>query len=519
MEKLQLNISQFLEGRSLRDLNIHEVYVLAKVLPGFTKEKRHQAYKGVLREAIEEGSINYSSSLQVLRQIRQELEITDDKHREILNELGIEDPELFNPNRQRNLENSVRLNSYQKSLQRLLLLQKLQLPNNFEKQEQSNLAEIQRLRRQYGITSKEEDWILDGLDPETCSLRNCELLLSQLPELISCYQALSQPELKEYRALLIVLRESVTHKKELIYRTILSFLETSKNEPSAMSLAQSLGQLPSSILPILLETEDWNSRLDENIFSHLTSAREQVLASRLKFTSEEIVEHLERLMSNCNPLMESVCLYMIAQLDSERGKMKSRDIQSEYHHPLLQETAKIIFTHSTPILSITAFPTLEKVIYLYNSDFFSQISYETLIALAGHSQVKTYSYNAVITEEGDTCRELLLLMEGSAQIQFHLDDGNVQMEMLQPGQTLDELEVLGHSESKSKIVAFSDITRILAIPVDIFDDLLTQDHDFARRVLELESRQLQHFIHFLQYPNRNRSLSSNEPLTLASRRE
>lgn len=58
--------------------------------------------------------------------------------------------------------------------------------------------------------------------------------------------------------------------------------------------------------------------------------------------------------------------------------------------------------------------------------------------------------------------------------------------------------MLAHSSTKNTIVADSDITRILAVPVDAFDDLLTADPDFARRVLELESRQLQQFMRSLQ---------------------
>ena len=85
LEKLQLNISQYVEGRSLSDLNTHEVYILAKVLPGFTREKIHAAYKGVVREALEEEYV-YSSSLGVLQQLRQELGITDDEHRQVLEE-------------------------------------------------------------------------------------------------------------------------------------------------------------------------------------------------------------------------------------------------------------------------------------------------------------------------------------------------------------------------------------------------------------------------------------------------
>ena len=48
------------------------------------REKHHQTYKGVVREALEEGYVNYSSSLEILQQMRQELGITDDEHRIVL---------------------------------------------------------------------------------------------------------------------------------------------------------------------------------------------------------------------------------------------------------------------------------------------------------------------------------------------------------------------------------------------------------------------------------------------------
>ena len=53
------------------------------------------------------------------------------------------------------------------------------------------------------------------------------------------------------------------------------------------------------------------------------------------------------------------------------------------------------------------------------------------------------------------------------------------------------LEVLAHRDLDNTILADSDGTRILAIPVDAFDTLLDQDADFARRVLGLESQRLQ----------------------------
>lgn len=91
LNKLNLDIPALLDGRSLDDLNADEVYVLAKSLPDFSKEKRLQAYKGVLQEAIEEGDVDSSSSAEILQQMRRELNITDEEHQTVLTELSEED--------------------------------------------------------------------------------------------------------------------------------------------------------------------------------------------------------------------------------------------------------------------------------------------------------------------------------------------------------------------------------------------------------------------------------------------
>ena len=65
------------------------------------------------------------------------------------------------------------------------------------------------------------------------------------------------------------------------------------------------------------------------------------------------------------------------------------------------------------------------------------------------------------------------------------------MKDLQPGRVLDELQVLSHSASENTILAQEEGTRLLAVPVDGFDEVLERDPDFARRVLQLESRHLQ----------------------------
>jgi CRP-like cAMP-binding protein len=506
LEKLQLNVSQFLDGRMLSDLNIHEVYVLAKVLPGFTREKRHQAYKGVVREALEEGYVNYSSSLEVLQQMRRELSITDDEHRIVLEELGIEDPELLNPNRQRSLENQIRLSGYRKSLERLMLMQSKQSEGLrskdgdrtiLEQLSAKDAAAIRSLRREYSITPQEEDWILSGFSENAGSVKKAEFLLAQLPELIDSYRALNQPILREYQSVLVLLRENIKHKKELIVRSVLETLVVLQNDPVASTLAQSLQASSPAILVELLDQEDWGDRLSPEIRQFLSQPGETPISCSLEFSSQQIVSYLEALLQDQNPLIQVAALYMIAQLDAERSQEIVQTQRYAAQSEIVTETAEQLLSIPTPCPPLSAFPTLEKLVYLFNSDFFHRMQSETLIALAHQAEVRVYSTDDVITEAGDTCRELLLLIEGDATIHYRLGD-DVRVECLQPGQTLDELEVLAHSTSENTIIAASEKTRILAISVDAFDDLLDHDPDFARRVLELESRQLQRFVRSVQ---------------------
>jgi uncharacterized protein YneF (UPF0154 family) len=172
LDKLNLNLEPYLEGRSLSDLNTHEVYILARVLPGLTKEKRHEAYKGVVRESLQEGYINYSTSLEMFQQFRQELGVAEAEHHQVLDELEIEDPNLRDPNQQRSLENQMRLISYQHALEQLLSVQRKQMTGTklslgFEQMILKNSSDRRALRRRYSITPLEEAWVLAGLSSGT----------------------------------------------------------------------------------------------------------------------------------------------------------------------------------------------------------------------------------------------------------------------------------------------------------------------------------------------------------------
>ncbi|MBW4479942.1 MAG: hypothetical protein KME54_24650 [Tolypothrix brevis GSE-NOS-MK-07-07A] len=91
LNKLALDWPKLLEGRSLQDLLPDEVYVLGKVLPNFHRTDRVRVYKGVLQEALEKGNIRSVESLLILRDMRQQLKVTDEEHDSVFRELGVED--------------------------------------------------------------------------------------------------------------------------------------------------------------------------------------------------------------------------------------------------------------------------------------------------------------------------------------------------------------------------------------------------------------------------------------------
>ena len=87
LKKLPLDLGQFLEGRSLEDLNPNQLYALAKILPGFTHQDRLQVYEGFLREAIVQRNTR-ASEVPALARLRQELEIDDEEHWSIVQKLS-----------------------------------------------------------------------------------------------------------------------------------------------------------------------------------------------------------------------------------------------------------------------------------------------------------------------------------------------------------------------------------------------------------------------------------------------
>lgn len=97
LQKLRIDLSQFLGGRHLEQLKADELHVLAKVLPNVTQQERWKVYKGVVQDALEEGRFEPSQSLEALKSTRQKLNLNDENHYQILEEISCENPHILYP--------------------------------------------------------------------------------------------------------------------------------------------------------------------------------------------------------------------------------------------------------------------------------------------------------------------------------------------------------------------------------------------------------------------------------------
>ncbi|CAN5496054.1 hypothetical protein BH11PSE11_BH11PSE11_13210 [soil metagenome] len=121
LKNLKFDFQKVLDGRSLNDLKPDEVYVLAKTLPGFSREQKAEVYRNVLQDALATGKTDSGRSLELLKEVRLEMGVSEDEHRAILDGLGIDNADLLDPERAMSQESWIRTNNYRGFLERLLM--------------------------------------------------------------------------------------------------------------------------------------------------------------------------------------------------------------------------------------------------------------------------------------------------------------------------------------------------------------------------------------------------------------
>ena len=625
LSKLAVDFSQFLEGRSLEELKPDEVYVLATVLPGVNREYGLQVYKGVLEEVLEQGNVDSANSLEMLQQIRQELALKEEDHFQVLTEVGIENPELLDPSKQRSRENQLRLESYRQALE-LQLLELVEVGVPLAEALRRKKSQIADLEEEYGITGEEEMQVLAKMfDENSATLRKAEFLIGQLKELLHRYQVLENLVPDPEAPVFILLRQvGVERKQQLATKQVLNILELLGNAPETAEIARSTGLLAENVLPDLLENRDgivpWEKRLAPEVLSWLqpvVMAEESYEAepptilpsqgetlSPLEQRRQTVIQVLSDLVGDVDPLVQATSLYALGKLTPEtvepyanrilqqcrnqnwlscevaeqllgRGSNEAVKVQTlilriesmgkvreeVFQQPVIrlgnstineivlpdswvQQQHAIFYLDDEGVNAIDlsgssglrvgdrllqgdrlrlrqgdvvrfgqaegpaitvnwekrlpadAIPTevmttLDKLLLLFESSFLQSIEPEALVDLARDAVVKIYSRGEYLCREGDPSDEILVSIDGAADVTVTKGDRSVVINQIKVGESIGEMGILTRQRRSASVIATGETNRVLVVTAKSFEALLAKDPELARNLLLIMSGRLQ----------------------------
>jgi FHA domain/Cyclic nucleotide-binding domain len=384
LKKLGIDTSQFLQ-RGTDELKPDEVYVLAKVLPGFSRQSRLQVYQGVLEEALADGKTQSANSLEMLHDVREELQITAEEHYSILKSVGIENPSLLDPTVQRSREDQLRLDSYQRGLESLLM-ELIDSHMSIEQALQQKQGQIDAMRSEYSITAEEQERVLLALfHPDSALLSSCAILLGQLQQWKMRENALVKlpvnPEAQVYQLLLSIIYD----QQKSIVTQLLNTLEILAEDDTAIEIARTTGFLAHQATKELIDAKPL--RLSAQVQQILLSQTPTTAASSTSSNATgglhvtvigekmsqitqlghqsipqiSLSEALQDLLQEVDPLTKAASLYAFSQIGPTVapqiiGKL---DGSSE---PLLQEIVDRVLQR--PVISPTV-PTITLEINLH----------------------------------------------------------------------------------------------------------------------------------------------------------
>jgi hypothetical protein len=425
----------------------------------------------------------------------------------------VEDPALLDPDQRRSLEDQVRLSGYRRSLERLLRLQsRIGADGGADRGadrggggQAGDAALLDSIGSQYSISAQEEARILEAVSPAEAAHHRAEMLLQRLEDLELAARSLREPLLRHQPAPVALLEDRLRLRQELCLSAILDCLVQLESAAERQELLDRLSSAAPAALPELLEQERWRTKLPAAVIDRLRAGNRSSNQSGALSGPEPALpvaatlQQLERLAQDPDPIAATAAVVLSTSFDWQRGRSLAAALAAAERPAWVRTMAAQLLALQPPqapaampsaALPLAALPEFEKRVVLATSDFFHRTWTDTLDLLADHAEIRSFAAGEAITAAGDSCRELLLLIEGEARVEERSGD-QVRFRALRAGQVLDELEVLTHSNSENTIVAETAGTRVLAVPVDCFDATLERDPDFARRVLALETRQLQ----------------------------
>jgi CRP-like cAMP-binding protein len=505
LEKLGLDMSKFLQ-RGTDELKPDEVYVLAKVLPEVNREQREKVYRGVLIEALDDGIIS-SKEENLLKELRKELEIDIDQHYAILASLGIEDPTLFNPDRQFTLEKRLRLDAYRKNLEFLIFdLVDSGIPISEALNQKKD--RVTALRQEYQISDEEDELIIDEILGEEGSLaQNAQQLLKGLWDLHSKVINLEDLPADPHNAVYQLLRNILIDREKAVINKLMAIVEVLGDGAMVSQIINSINLLtPITFRQVLdkkITEHFWSDRFHQNVINLIEQTTEaSVDVSTAKILPEDVtgtlISVLERFLhEDVEPLVQALSLQALRSIDLEKAQRAAAEILQKGIDAtsILAETAQAVMQVSENQSESTNLTTLEKSLYLFETRFFHHININTLIEIARYCQPKSFAQGEILCRVGDDSNELLIIIGGQVDVIMQQEDGSLKVvNQCARGETIGELGVLTQTSRTATVSVESADARVLTLSDRDLEHLLQRNPLLSSTLLSIVSSRLQRIL-------------------------
>lgn len=364
LKKMKVNVSKFLDGRNLDELKANELYLLNKALPGYSKQQKLNAYQKILAEAVTKGSTANSSAIKLLAEFREQMEISEEEHNALLEELGLSDFASSDIAAVSAEEKLASLHHYRGIVGSIVVsrLNEGAALQAFLKEDSFRLT-IEVVRQSLQISEEEHRAILEEVTSETGAVgARMEEILELLMRLRAVRLCLETADVSDPigTALMHLLFDALDSREQQHRLQALQILRNLAIGPNTLRYARELSDLSGYLIDFVLRqivpgTTDlyWRDVLDPQIMAILAEGSQGMTAMHaddptdsrtpraIHTASLDVEANLAELLLFDDPVLSAIALMIFSYIsptvarDTAQGVLSERSLDDE---PLLSAT-------------------------------------------------------------------------------------------------------------------------------------------------------------------------------------
>jgi len=474
------------------------------------------AYEEVVREILEDGVVT-PRELNLLNQMRANLNISEAEHRRIFSALSEEDRSHFDPAHASTVERRLQLQGYTSALAQLMM-------------RNASTEELSALRQDYGIIPEVHEAVLKELRGDVGPLVG--RIQKQMDRLIRIRQLIASLSSQRQRSLRTGFVIDILFKSQERYLALI------------LEALRPLGdsQFHDDLTRLMSSDRNIQATAWENIRKVLGSD----IANQLKFIlefetlspsakgSDQLDSILEALLSSPDIYHRACAALLLGEQTSDTYIFLLRDCLAD-EHPLVRETAshsaiKLLRYASPKIFetlkndpnqnvqeslrylterrddpSITqvlfqagknfaALCTLEKMVFLHQVPLFADLNPDDLYELSGYAKEAVIHAHEVLVHEGDTADDLYIITNGQAEATVMRKEEEHVIGTAGPGNVIGEMAVVDGQSRSATVKATSPTLQLLRIRGEDFRRVLANRSDLSAQIMRIISLRLRQVI-------------------------